>query len=84
MGNNSQTSNLMNQGFIALIGNESNAKFWNDNRTNRESLKIIFPRTFALTHVKEDLVAKFGHWDNGIWKWEVELRRQIFGWETEV
>ncbi|EOY30926.1 Uncharacterized protein TCM_037968 [Theobroma cacao] len=28
-------------------------------------------------------IQEFGHWQDNEWKWEIMLRRRVFGWEEE-
>ncbi|GKB64408.1 hypothetical protein Tco_0920594 [Tanacetum coccineum] len=44
---------------------------------------LQFPRIFALAANKSGPVCDFGLWENGQWKWNVNLRRNLFDWEVE-
>lgn len=84
MRRDSHVSSLISHGFRYLPRSGYNTDFWNDKWTRVGSLKLIFPNIFALAHVKEGLIAQFGHWDMGFWHWGIELRRQTFNWEIEI
>ena len=46
-------------------------------------LKNSFPRIYALAANKSGPICDFGLWENGQWKWKVNLRRNLFDWEVE-
>ncbi|KAK9030083.1 hypothetical protein V6N11_031517 [Hibiscus sabdariffa] len=48
------------------------------------SLKLEFPRLFAIVNLKAGKVADFGTKENGVWVWKIELRRQLFEWEVSL
>ncbi|KAK8696432.1 hypothetical protein V6N13_001567 [Hibiscus sabdariffa] len=62
------------------VGNERRIKFWSDSWIGSSSLKDAFPRIFAISTNKLGVIANFGYYDNGEWRWRVNLRRQPFGW----
>ncbi|KAK8657291.1 hypothetical protein V6N13_035541 [Hibiscus sabdariffa] len=39
------------------------------------SLKVVFPRIFALAACKGGVIADFGHFVEGVWQWKIEMRR---------
>lgn len=84
MERNNKVPSLIGQDFIALLGNGLNANFWNDNWIGCGSFKLISPLSLALARVKEEPVVDYKHWDQGVWHWMVELRRQTFDWKTEI
>ncbi|KAL4297438.1 hypothetical protein GQ457_12G004390 [Hibiscus cannabinus] len=52
--------------------------------TDAPSLKVTFPRIYALAIKKSGKVAELGSLVNGVWVWNVELRRRLFDWELDV
>ncbi|KAK3199285.1 hypothetical protein Dsin_022700 [Dipteronia sinensis] len=42
-----------------------------------------YPRIYALATKKDGKVIEFGNWNNDVWKWEVQLRRNIFDLELD-
>ncbi|KAK2651636.1 hypothetical protein Ddye_011492 [Dipteronia dyeriana] len=77
------TMRIIGEGFKKAVGNGSRTQFWNDRWIGEMPLKRAFPRIFALASKKEGTVSEFGRWDTDEWIWDVQLRRRIFGWETE-
>ncbi|KAK2642942.1 hypothetical protein Ddye_024705 [Dipteronia dyeriana] len=47
------------------------------------SLKEAYPRIFDLVMDKLGCVKNFGHREGSDWKWEINLRRNLFDWEIE-
>ncbi|XP_039002867.1 uncharacterized protein LOC120129436 [Hibiscus syriacus] len=67
-----------------VMGNGSKIDFWSDNWTELVSLKASFPRLFRIANKKAGKISEFGHWVNGVWEWEIELRRHLFEWEKAL
>lgn len=66
-----------------LLGNEKKIDFQNDQWIERVTLKEHFPRVFALAFKKCENIEQFGEWVKDIWKWQIDLRRNLFGWEAK-
>lgn len=81
---NERVSSLVSSEFRHLIRNGSNIDFWTDNWMGRGVLKIMFPRIFALATTKHGLISLFGHWVDGDWSWDVQLRRSPLNWDRDV
>ncbi|XWS63915.1 hypothetical protein CRYUN_Cryun06bG0142500 [Craigia yunnanensis] len=54
-------------------------RFWHDEWIEGVVLKLVFPRTFALSTNEGGKVKKFGSWNNKVWQWKILLRRRLFG-----
>lgn len=76
MDRNLRVSNLVSHGFKHLIGNGIHSEFWIDNWMGRGELKMMFPRIFAPTIVKQEPVHLFGQWNAGSWNWNAKLCRR--------
>lgn len=86
MSRDDQTSNLFNQGFRTHIENDLNVDFRTNNWSGMGFLKLIFPRIFALAHVKvgvwwlilvvEIMVLGIGRWDC---TYQLLIRKLKFG-----
>lgn len=48
------------------------------------SLKDSFPMIYALEIIKKGPVANFGRWSQGVWHWEISLRRQPLEWKIHT
>ncbi|KAE8724834.1 hypothetical protein F3Y22_tig00009840pilonHSYRG00059 [Hibiscus syriacus] len=62
-------------------GDGAKIEFWTDHWTDMFSLKSSFPRIFSLTLKKYGKIVEFGKWENGVWEWKIDLRRELFEWE---
>ncbi|KAL4377916.1 hypothetical protein GQ457_02G007720 [Hibiscus cannabinus] len=70
--------------FNVQLGDEKSINFWNDTWACEIPLRIKFPRIFAVCQNKSGVVADFGYKVNGVWSWNIPLRRQLFDWELEI
>ncbi|KAL4302406.1 hypothetical protein GQ457_10G004110 [Hibiscus cannabinus] len=66
------------------VGNGLLTNFWEDYWTDTPSLKLTFPRIYALAVKKSGRIAEFRSLVNGVWVWKVELRRRLFDWELDL
>ncbi|KAE8655416.1 hypothetical protein F3Y22_tig00117027pilonHSYRG00012 [Hibiscus syriacus] len=64
-----------------VMGNGVRIDFWSDFWTGVRSLKEAFPRIYGLVIKKQGKISEFGSWVNGLWSWNIELRRELFSWE---
>lgn len=80
---NEKVGRAVEEGFRILPGNGDRISFWSDIWVGEEALKVSFPRMFRLALNKNGLVSEFVQWKDGMWQWNVELRRQLFDWESE-
>ncbi|KAE8659178.1 hypothetical protein F3Y22_tig00116964pilonHSYRG00269 [Hibiscus syriacus] len=39
---------------------------------------------FSLALKQSGKIIEFGSWENGVWVWRIELRRNLFAWETSL
>lgn len=70
-------------GFRTIIGNRLNANFWSDDWLGWGFLKV-FPRIFALAVEKQESMVNFQNWNQGVWQWDIALRRRPLNWETHI
>ncbi|KAK2659848.1 hypothetical protein Ddye_006381 [Dipteronia dyeriana] len=66
---------------VICLSSGKKVRFWNDIKWDSVSLKMAFLRINALAKNKEGMVRQFGRFENSSWKWEVNLRRELFDWE---
>nr|GEV12617.1 cysteine-rich receptor-like protein kinase [Tanacetum cinerariifolium] len=71
------------KGLVHHVGKGDCTRFWDDHWVEGHILKTSFSRIFALAANKSGLVCDFGLWENGQWKWNVNLKRNLFDWEVE-
>ncbi|XVE80966.1 hypothetical protein DITRI_Ditri15bG0024200 [Diplodiscus trichospermus] len=65
------------------LGNGGMIKFWDVEWISGCILKLSFPHIFALAMNKDGRVKDYGRFVNNEWRWEIALRRGLFGWETQ-
>lgn len=65
------------------LGVGTHIRFWLDPWLISMQLHIKFPRLFALAADKKAVVRDCGSFANGVWVWDLKLRRRCFGWEEE-
>ncbi|KAK8492985.1 hypothetical protein V6N11_061977 [Hibiscus sabdariffa] len=65
------------------IGDGKSIRFWFDNWIAEAPLRFKFPRIFVVCSSKQGTVGEFEHKDNGMWSWDIPLRRQLFDWEVD-
>lgn len=61
------------------VGDGGNSLFWHD-RWSRENgpLKQQFSRLFAISDQKLCTIREMGEWVEGIWRWRLSWRRNLF------
>ncbi|KAL4383394.1 hypothetical protein GQ457_15G018290 [Hibiscus cannabinus] len=69
--------------FKFQVGDGSSIRFWFECWLLDTPLKDSFPRIFAICISKQGTIAEFGRKDNGVWTWDIPLRRSLFDWEIE-
>ncbi|KAL4318179.1 hypothetical protein GQ457_18G008490 [Hibiscus cannabinus] len=67
-----------------VVGDGRNIQFWSDHWIGNTTLMNSHPRIFALACRKSGAVADFGSVSEGVWTWNINLRRNLFDWEIEV
>ncbi|KAK3204429.1 hypothetical protein Dsin_018475 [Dipteronia sinensis] len=77
------TERVLKEGMTVLVGNGRRADFWSDPCGFDLPLKVLCPRIFAIASNKSGRVVDYGRWQDSVWKWEVQLRRPLFGWEQD-
>lgn len=48
------------------------------------SLKDLFPRLFYISEQRFLNIDQLGVWEQGLWVWKLEWRREFFGWERNM
>ncbi|XVF61990.1 hypothetical protein PTKIN_Ptkin08bG0180300 [Pterospermum kingtungense] len=76
-----EISDTIQSGIGFLLGDGSRIAFWNQEWISRVVLRFSFPRIFALVENKNGKVKEFGSFINGVWVWNIQLRRSLFDWE---
>lgn len=66
-----------------VIGPGRSVRFWLDPWVDSAPLHISFPRMFALSNNKNALISEVGHNQGRKWNWQLEFRRECFGWEKD-
>ncbi|EOY19326.1 Uncharacterized protein TCM_044395 [Theobroma cacao] len=66
-----------------IITYEKSIMFWRDAWMRDLVVKLEFLRLFALAQNKDEKLCEYGQWMEIGWQWQIELRRQLFGWEYE-
>ncbi|KAK2654161.1 hypothetical protein Ddye_014017 [Dipteronia dyeriana] len=58
----SQTADVLSRGFKFVVGCGVRIRFWNDAWWDDCSLKLVYPRIFALAVFKSGFIKEFGSW----------------------
>jgi hypothetical protein len=66
------------------VGRGNNTVFWKNVWLGGISLQSRFPRLFGVSTQQDKLVCEVGRWDSGVWRWELEWRRNFFVWEEDL
>ncbi|KAK3213081.1 hypothetical protein Dsin_017787 [Dipteronia sinensis] len=80
----SVSASILEGGLKILVGCGDRIRFWEDVWLDDCSLKVAYPRIFALASKKSGTVRDFGSWQKDVWRWNVPLRRSIFDWEVNL
>ncbi|KAE8691862.1 hypothetical protein F3Y22_tig00110865pilonHSYRG00168 [Hibiscus syriacus] len=67
-----------------VLGDGNSIDFWNDSWTDCKSLKMAFPRIYAVAVNKSRKVADFVTIIDGKWSWNIDLKRSLFEWENQI
>ncbi|KAL4388297.1 hypothetical protein GQ457_09G027380 [Hibiscus cannabinus] len=73
----------MRNNFKIQVGDGRLIRFWFDLWLCDVPLSVKFPRIFAVCSLKEGTIADFGSKVNGVWMWNIPLRRSLFDWECD-
>ncbi|KAK8539036.1 hypothetical protein V6N13_110242 [Hibiscus sabdariffa] len=76
--------NVFSKNISFFVGDGSRIQFWSDIWIETASLRSCYPRIYALSSKKAGIIAGFGKFTNGLWNWNIPLRRALFDWELEV
>ncbi|KAK3206430.1 hypothetical protein Dsin_020476 [Dipteronia sinensis] len=71
----SRTAQVINDGFLTVVGKRDRVDFWNDLKVESKPLKEVFPRCFALAEVNEGVLGNFGDLSDQTWVWNISKRR---------
>ncbi|KAK3213079.1 hypothetical protein Dsin_017785 [Dipteronia sinensis] len=80
----SVSASILEGGLKILVGCGDRIRFWEDVWLDDCSLKVAYPRIFALASKKSGTIRDFGSWQKDVWRWNVPLRRSIFDWEVNM
>ena len=47
-------------------------------------MKSVFPRLCSLSILPKSNLVEFGNWVDGVWKWNLVWRRNLFEWEKTL
>ncbi|KAK8648730.1 hypothetical protein V6N13_129473 [Hibiscus sabdariffa] len=78
------SDNRMVQNIMYVVGDGKRIQFWSDLWIGENRLKLSFPRVFALACQKSGSIADFGLVVEGVWVWNIPLRRSLFDWEIDL
>ncbi|KAL4333365.1 hypothetical protein GQ457_07G003570 [Hibiscus cannabinus] len=78
------STDVLSKNLRFVLGNGETIDFWNGHWTEVPSLKLAFPRVYAIALRKEGKVKDFGYLCSNGWEWRIILRRQLFEWERGV
>jgi hypothetical protein len=67
-----------------VVGNGRLTKLWKDVWVEGQRLDRRFPRLFGISVQKDHVICEVGSWINGVWRWELEWRRNFFDWEEII
>ncbi|KAK2449803.1 hypothetical protein QL285_008959 [Trifolium repens] len=67
-----------------IVGNGNSTRFWKDVWVGEQSLGSMFPRLFGISLSKDITVGQAGRRVDGVWRWELVWRRNLFVWENEL
>ncbi|KAE8732814.1 hypothetical protein F3Y22_tig00001728pilonHSYRG00086 [Hibiscus syriacus] len=69
--------NIQKSKIYGINVDESNIRFWADSlHCGSASLPTIY--------LGQPVLDKFGIWENGVWVWRIELRRNLFVWQNSL
>jgi len=66
------------------VGNGSTVRFWEDVWIQSTCLKTLHPRLYSLSCDQGKLVGEVGSWEEDIWRWCLNWRRDRYGWESSL
>jgi len=66
------------------IKDGKNVRFWDDRWVGDLPLKERFPRLYAISLCKENVLNELGKWEGEVCKWNLLWRREMFTWEREI
>lgn len=50
-----------------VVGSGDKARLWIDIKVDNSTLKVAFPRVFALACNKKGIIGDYGRWENSRW-----------------
>ncbi|KAL9674773.1 hypothetical protein QQ045_002972 [Rhodiola kirilowii] len=80
----SEIAYALSEGMKLKVGRGDESLFWEDSWSGEESFRVNYPRMFQLAVNKEAKVEEMGQWVDGVWQWQVILRRPLYQWEEEI
>lgn len=77
-------SDLLKSGMEIYLDCGNLVSFWYDVWAGDIPLADRFPLIFALSIKKDSPVYDFGKFSEGVWEWEIPLRRVLSEWENKI
>jgi hypothetical protein len=66
------------------LGCGNSIKFWKDKWVDDRTLQQRFPRLFSVSVHQDEMIRHMGSWVDGVWRWELNWRRNFFAWEEPL
>ncbi|GKV44689.1 hypothetical protein SLEP1_g51849 [Rubroshorea leprosula] len=71
----------LEDGLKLKVGEGIEVSFWWDSWCGKGSLANKFPRLYLISTGKNKKINQMGKWNNGIWIWNIQWRRNLYSWE---
>jgi len=66
------------------VGDGGIARFWEDVWLQNNCIKTLYPRLYALSLDQGKTVEEVGRWEDGLWRWRLNWRRERYVWEENM
>lgn len=73
---------IVEEGMQICVRDGSSTLFWHDNWVSGGTLKVLFPRLFAIYEQRDTLICQMGWWREDEWFWNFQWRRRLYEWEV--
>lgn len=83
-GEKGATRDWFSDGVARVVGDGLSTQFWHDPWCGSTVLRVRFSRLYHLSLQVDGLVGDLGHWEGGIWVWDLSWRRPLFVWEYDL
>ncbi|GKV32072.1 hypothetical protein SLEP1_g40703 [Rubroshorea leprosula] len=71
----------LEDGLKLKVGEGIEVSFWWDSWCGKGSLANKVPRLYLISTGKNKKINQMGKWNNGIWIWNIQWRRNLYSWE---